>query len=985
METSLFQEFVDHYNISYIFTDTNHKILKMEGMLFPKLVSNLHYIDIKDQQLWDILPFLEPYRTRMTGVYSGHTPKYSFNFKSENPKLEEIQINVISKTDKDPAGFLYIFNELNENGKSKVGNTFQILPSRDIQQSIYKQQYELSDLIPLSDLQHFQDMFADATRVASLILDVNGHAITKPSNYNPVCKRIQKHIKGIQDCQFSDNKLAVKAKQEEQIVYQRCDNCDFLNAAIPIWVAGRHIANWMVGQIKTGPTDNNRIIEYAQKLHIDENELLENYEQLKPMSEQEFKSRVELLNIFVQKLSIYMYNNMIMASEIVNLNQIRHDLDHERNLLQTLMDNIPDFIYFKDNESKFTRVNIAHAHNLNVYSPSKAIGFTDFDFIDEETARETAEDENNLLNTGRPLIGKIEMIKKLDGKIRWISTTKVPVKDGNGQITGLVGISRDITKIKRAEERLLKKNEQLDKALQAAQQATQAKSEFLANMSHEIRTPMNGVIGMTSLLQNTDLDPEQKEYVDTIKTSGDGLMVIINDILDFSKIESGKMELEQHPFDIRECVEETLNIHSPNANKKGLELTCLFDPSTPTKIIGDVTRIRQVLNNLLGNAIKFTKEGEVVVYVRSREKKDDFYELEFAIQDTGIGIAEERMGLLFQAFSQVDASITRKYGGTGLGLAISKKLSNLMGGDIWVKSKAGKGSTFYFTIQTKISKAIISDDALTKTLDNKSILIVDDNDTNRRILELQTRAWNMKTDNTGYPLKALEWLKQGKSYDVILLDMMMPEMDGLTLAEEIRKLDAHKGTHLIMLTSVTRTDEHNQRFKDLNFSNVLSKPVRQAVLMNTLVEAFSGKQAEQKENVIFKMDEQMAEQYPLNILVAEDNKINQRLALKVLKKLGYDATIAENGKEAIDMMEKQSFDIIFMDIQMPIMDGFETTQYIINKWHDDRPRIIAMTANAMEGDKEACLNAGMDAYISKPINIKSLVNELKNNYPDINE
>jgi two-component system, sensor histidine kinase and response regulator len=806
----------------------------------------------------------------------------------------------------------------------------------------------------------------------------------------------------------------------------------------------------------------------------------------------------------------------LIVRDLTEQKRARDELARERTLLLNLMNHVPDRIYFKDQASRFIRINKALADQFGLSDPELAAGRADFDFFSEEHARQAYEDEQQMIRTGRPVVDKEEKETWPDGHVTWVTTTKLPLRDESGQVVGTFGISRDITARKRAElalqesealyhslvehlpQNILRKDregrftfanqkvcalmghklegivgktdfdfyppalaqkyraddervlatgeiletveehvtaegsrlyvqvvktplhgargevvgtqclfwditekklaeEELRKAKEAAEAASRAKSEFLANMSHEIRTPMNGIIGMTELALDTELSPEQREYLSMVKSSADALLTILNDILDFSKIEARKLQLEAIDFHLRDALGDTVRALAVRAQEKGLELACRIGPEVPEYVTGDPGRLRQVIVNLAGNAIKFTERGEVVVEVTrvSSRIEDGGSRIEeeprpaslssarsstllhFSVKDTGIGIPPEKQRMIFEAFSQGDSSTTRRYGGTGLGLAISAQLVQLMGGRIWVESEPGRGSTFHFRVPFELPPAPPAGEQPARPVDLRGlrVLVVDDNATNRRILEEVLLHWQMSPGALADGPAALAELRRaagaGEPYALVLLDAHMPDMDGFTLAEEVQRAPELEGTTLVMLTSAGQVGDVT-RCRQLGISAYLMKPVKQSDLMATILTALdvSLHRAEAQAD----RTPAPAARRPLRVLLAEDNAVNQKLVVRLLEKQGHGVSVVVNGQEAVDAVGRGGFDLVLMDVQMPEMDGLEATRHIRERERacGGHVVVLAMTAHAMKGDREQCLAAGMDGYVAKPIQPREL-------------
>jgi PAS domain S-box-containing protein len=662
-----------------------------------------------------------------------------------------------------------------------------------------------------------------------------------------------------------------------------------------------------------------------------------------------------------------------MVEDITERKQLERDLQSSQENLSALINNIEDAIWSVDMNYRLVIFNATFSRFHQEYFNAKLKpGDVIADFLPEDWREEDTALYDRALAGERFIVERRYEFSQVE---KFYEISYNPIRT-NGSITGVTVFSKDITDKHRA-------NLELKKAKTAAEAANRMKSEFLANMSHEIRTPMNGVIGMTDLLLMTELTHEQREFARTVRLSGESLLIVINDILDFSKIEAGKLNLEIIDFDLREVIDSTLDLLAAQAHSKKLELAAFIRPEVPLHLRGDPGRLRQIINNLIGNAVKFTHQGEVIITVSRLSETATHANVQFEVRDTGIGMDEKAQANLFQAFTQADGSTTRKYGGTGLGLVISKKLVNMMKGGFRVRSTPGHGSTFSFNAEFE-KQPITASPVEKADLIGLRVLIVDDNATNREILEHYTRSWKMKSDSASGGRQALEMMRSAAAsnpYQLAIIDMQMPEMDGLMLGREVKDDPSIAAVKLVMLTSLG-SQQDAAELKKSGIEACVLKPVKQSRLFNRLAEVMAGRASHPPQpprpstpaTAPFASKATVIVTAPSHarILLAEDNLINQKVALGLLHNIGHRADVAKNGLEVLSALNLRSYDLVLMDCQMPELDGYETTQRIREKYPDNGPRIIAMTANAMRGESEKCLAAGMDDYLSKPVRLEML-------------
>jgi PAS domain S-box-containing protein len=665
----------------------------------------------------------------------------------------------------------------------------------------------------------------------------------------------------------------------------------------------------------------------------------------------------------------------ILRGQIETHRQLVETARHAETKYRSIFENAIEGIFVATAAGKLLDVNPAMARMFGYKSPEQMISApTDVIRHFDISPHGQPQFAETLSKLGTIAAFEMQAVRR-DGTPIWISINGRAVRNASGEFEMTEGSIEDITQRRH--------NEELHRQKEAAEAASRAKSDFLANMSHEIRTPLNGVVGMLELLSATPLDAQQRRYARVARTSADTLLSLINDILDFSKIEAGKLELDEIDFDLHELVEDMAEMFAPRAHEKSIELVSSIHPDVPNSVRGDPDRIRQVLINLTSNALKFTERGEVVIDVQRIGESEGCVRLRFSVRDTGIGIPADRRDRLFKSFSQVDASLTRKYGGTGLGLALCKQLVELQGGTIQFECELNRGSTFSFEIPLRKQASTKSRRSIPENLEGMRILVVDDNATNREILAAQLAGWRFRHSAVACAADALPDLQraaaESQPYRMAILDMQMPEMDGLQLAREIKATESICDTVLLMLTS-TGQILSPQRMNELGLADCLPKPVRQSRLFDTIVDCMSADGARKPLDECPATRPAIASTSHRRILLAEDNEVNQLVASSILAQFGYDCEIVTNGEAALEAVRQDQYDLVLMDCQMPGMDGFEATRMIREREQASaagRLPIVALTANAIKGDRERCLSAGMDGYVAKPIDTLHLIDTIE--------
>ncbi|QEF98292.1 Signal transduction histidine-protein kinase BarA [Stieleria maiorica] len=647
-------------------------------------------------------------------------------------------------------------------------------------------------------------------------------------------------------------------------------------------------------------------------------------------------------------------------------------------LYSSLVESMPMQVVRKDLKGRVVFGNQLYCESIGM-TLDEVLGKTDFDLFPKDLAKKYRQDDRRVVKAGRAF-NYVEAHEKSDGQRIYVETFKGPVHDAAGNISGIQIMFWDVTQRHLAEQQVREAKEIAEAAKEMAEQANQAKSEFLANMSHEIRTPMNGIIGMTELLLHTEPTEEQRDYLNMVKQSADSLLRLLNDILDFSKIEAGKLDLEQQPFNLRDCVGQTIQTLGCRAGGKGLELLCHVAPEIPEVVVGDAGRLAQIIVNLVGNAIKFTEQGEIEVDVDVQSRSETSIGLQVSVRDTGIGIPADRQQAIFESFRQADASTNRRFGGTGLGLTISTQLVELMQGRIWVESEVGNGTTFFFTANFGVHDQQPSSN-VSDLLQDTPVLLVDDNVTNRKILGEMLGGWGLAVHTAQSGPEAIDEFKhaagEGRTYPLVILDCVMQPMDGFDVAAAMQQQSQIKADdfQIIMLSSAVKAGDVEQ-CRRLGVARYMQKPAVHSDMLKTVLKALGHQEAAQPQPTT----ESAKEYRKLKVLLAEDGEVNRKVAIGLLTHQGHEVVVAEDGVEAIEALEQQRFDLVLMDVQMPNMDGIEATRIIRESENnvDRHTPIIAMTAGAMKGDEEDCLEAGMDGYVSKPIDPEKLFDVMEN-------